>query len=56
MINGASFADEPPTKQLMGGARIHYIFQNIYVDCLGELDPGRALSDDDIRTAIKVGA
>ncbi|GMY29136.1 dynamin-related protein 3A-like isoform X2 [Fagus crenata] len=41
------------TKELSGGARIHYIFQSIFVKSLKEVDPCDDLSDDDIRTAIQ---
>ncbi|KAI9121175.1 hypothetical protein K1719_008208 [Acacia pycnantha] len=41
------------TSQLSGGARIHYIFQSIFVKSLEEVDPCEDLTDDDIRTAIQ---
>ncbi|GJP47006.1 hypothetical protein CLOM_g6240 [Closterium sp. NIES-68] len=41
------------TAELAGGARIHYIFQNIFVKCIDEVDPCEDLSDEDIRTAIQ---
>ncbi|KAK4729132.1 hypothetical protein R3W88_022120 [Solanum pinnatisectum] len=40
------------TKELSGGARIHHIFQSIFVKSLEEVDPCEDLSDDDIRIAI----
>ncbi|KAF5731901.1 Dynamin-related protein 3A isoform 1 [Tripterygium wilfordii] len=44
---------EMSTTELSGGARIHYIFQNIFVKSLEEVDPCEGLTDDDIRTAIQ---
>ncbi|CAI5960138.1 unnamed protein product, partial [Closterium sp. NIES-65] len=41
------------TAELAGGARIHYIFQSIFVKCIDEVDPCEDLSDEDIRTAIQ---
>ncbi|KAK7363063.1 hypothetical protein VNO77_05192 [Canavalia gladiata] len=41
------------TSELSGGARIHYIFQAIFVKTLEEVDPCEDLTDDDIRTAIQ---
>ncbi|XP_070021144.1 dynamin-related protein 3A-like isoform X2 [Nicotiana sylvestris] len=40
------------TKELSGGARIHHIFQSIFVKSLEEVDPCEDLSDEDIRIAI----
>ncbi|XP_059658284.1 dynamin-related protein 3A-like isoform X2 [Cornus florida] len=51
MVDGKS--QEMSTKELSGGARIHYIFQSIFVKCLEEVDPCEDLTDDDIRTAIR---
>ncbi|KAI8554785.1 hypothetical protein RHMOL_Rhmol05G0123900 [Rhododendron molle] len=51
MIEGKS--KEMSTSELSGGARIHYIFQSIYVKSLEEVDPCEGLTDDDIRTAIQ---
>ncbi|KAK4254205.1 hypothetical protein QN277_009617 [Acacia crassicarpa] len=42
-----------PTTEVSGGARIHYIFQSIFVKCLEEVDPCEDLTDGDIRTAIQ---
>jgi len=39
--------------ELVGGARVNYIFNNIFKKCILEIDPFDQLSDDDIRTAIK---
>uniref|UniRef100_A0A7N0VKT2 Dynamin-type G domain-containing protein n=1 Tax=Kalanchoe fedtschenkoi TaxID=63787 RepID=A0A7N0VKT2_KALFE len=41
------------TSEISGGARIHYIFQSIFVKCLEEVDPCEDLTDDYIRTAIQ---
>ncbi|KAJ8538780.1 hypothetical protein K7X08_030076 [Anisodus acutangulus] len=40
------------TKELSGGARIHHIFQSIFVKSLEDVDPCEDLSDEDIRIAI----
>lgn len=45
--------EEMSTAELSGGARIHYIFQSIFVKSLEEVDPCEDLTDDDIRTAIQ---
>eukprot|EP00850_Spirogloea_muscicola_P016294 SM000131S26724 [mRNA] locus=s131:170828:177321:+ [translate_table: standard] len=45
--------EEMSTTELSGGARIHYIFQAIFVKSLEEVDPCDDLTDDDIRTAIQ---
>lgn len=44
---------EMSTSELSGGARIHYIFQHIFVKSLEEVDPCEDLTDEDIRTAIQ---
>ncbi|KAH6813480.1 dynamin-related protein 3A [Perilla frutescens var. frutescens] len=51
MIEGKN--EEMSTSELSGGARIHYIFQHIYVKSLEEVDPCEDLTDEDIRTAIQ---
>ncbi|XP_050209312.1 dynamin-related protein 3A [Mercurialis annua] len=51
MVEGKN--EEMSTLELSGGARIHYIFQNIFVKSLEEVDPCEDLTDDDIRTAIQ---
>ncbi|GAB2292046.1 Dynamin- protein 3A [Dionaea muscipula] len=51
MIEGKN--EEMSTSELSGGARIHHIFQSIFVKTLEEVDPCENLSDDDIRTAIQ---
>nr|XP_024362054.1 dynamin-related protein 3A-like isoform X3 [Physcomitrium patens] len=45
--------EEMSTTELSGGARIHYIFQEIFVRGLEEVDPCDVLTDEDIRTAIQ---
>ncbi|XP_024358136.1 dynamin-related protein 3A isoform X2 [Physcomitrium patens] len=45
--------EEMSTTELSGGARIHYIFQSIFVRSLEEVDPCDDLNNDDIRTAIQ---
>ncbi|KAG0554580.1 hypothetical protein KC19_12G102200 [Ceratodon purpureus] len=45
--------EEMSTTELSGGARIHYIFQAIFVRSLEEVDPCDDLTDEDIRTAIQ---
>jgi|TARA_B110000967_G_scaffold11370_1_gene11139 dynamin 1-like protein len=44
------------TTALEGGARIHYVLQDIFVKGLESLDPTRAMSEEDIRTAIQNSA
>ncbi|KAF8406115.1 hypothetical protein HHK36_008195 [Tetracentron sinense] len=51
MVEGKN--EEMSTTELSGGARIHYIFQSIFVKSLEEVDPCEDLTDDDIRTAIQ---
>ncbi|XP_074312808.1 dynamin-related protein 3A-like [Silene latifolia] len=51
MVEGKN--EEMSTSELSGGARIHYIFQSIFVKSLEEVDPCEDLSDNDIRTAIQ---
>ncbi|CAN6450854.1 unnamed protein product [Victoria cruziana] len=48
--------EELSTTELSGGARIHYIFQSIFVKSLEEVDPCEDLSDEDIRMAIQNAA
>ncbi|OVA01828.1 Dynamin central domain [Macleaya cordata] len=45
--------EEMSTSELSGGARIHYIFQSIFVKNLEEVDPCDDLTDHDIHTAIQ---
>ncbi|XP_057977621.1 dynamin-related protein 3A [Malania oleifera] len=51
MLEGKN--EEMSTSELSGGARIHYIFQSIFVKSLEEVDPCEDLTDEDIRTAIQ---
>ncbi|XP_048619288.1 dynamin-related protein 3A-like isoform X1 [Brassica napus] len=51
LLEGKS--EEMSTSELSGGARIHHIFQSIFVKSLEEVDPCEDLTDDDIRTAIQ---
>ncbi|KAF2320570.1 hypothetical protein GH714_028360 [Hevea brasiliensis] len=51
MVEGKN--EQMSTSELSGGARIHYIFQSIFVKSLEEVDPCEDLTDDDIRTAIQ---
>ncbi|KAI4375897.1 hypothetical protein MLD38_013713 [Melastoma candidum] len=51
MVEGKNY--EISTSELSGGARIHYIFQSIFVRTLEEVDPCEDLTDEDIRTAIQ---
>ncbi|KAK4271329.1 hypothetical protein QN277_020039 [Acacia crassicarpa] len=51
MVEGKN--EEMSTSELSGGARIHYIFQSIFVKSLEEVDPCENLTDEDIRTAIQ---
>ncbi|KAJ3675762.1 hypothetical protein LUZ60_004804 [Juncus effusus] len=44
------------TDELSGGARIHYIFQSIFVKRLEEVDPCSDITDQDIRIAIQNAA
>jgi len=40
-------------SELSGGARINYIFNEVFGGCLVKVDPIEELSDEDIRTAIQ---
>ncbi|GAB4847206.1 Dynamin- protein 3A [Ancistrocladus abbreviatus] len=51
LVEGKS--EEMSTSELSGGARIHYIFQSIFVKSLEEVDPCGDLSDEYIRTAVQ---
>ncbi|XP_039056769.1 dynamin-related protein 3A-like [Hibiscus syriacus] len=51
MVEGKN--EQMSTSELSGGARIHYIFQSIFVKSLEDVDPCEGLTDDDIRTAIQ---
>lgn len=51
MVEGKN--NEMSTAELSGGARIHYIFQSIFVKSLEEVDPCDDVTDEDIRMAIQ---
>ncbi|XP_077215138.1 dynamin-related protein 3B-like isoform X2 [Tasmannia lanceolata] len=51
MVEGKN--EEMSTSELSGGARIHYIFQSIFVKRLEEVDPCDDLTDEDIQTSIQ---
>jgi dynamin 1-like protein len=50
-IEGTSL--EISTKELCGGARIYYIFNDVFGHALTTIDPTTNLSLSDIRTAIR---
>lgn len=50
-IDGTS--SEISTKELCGGARIYYIFNDVFGSSLGSIDPTTNLTTMDIRTAIR---
>ncbi|WVW79987.1 hypothetical protein I302_101960 [Kwoniella bestiolae CBS 10118] len=50
-IDGTSL--EISTKELSGGARIYYIFNEVFGHALTTIDPAQNLSLNDIRTAIR---
>lgn len=50
-IEGTSL--EISTKELSGGARIYYIFNEVFGHALDSLDPTYNLSASDVRTAIR---
>lgn len=45
--------EEILTSELAGGARIHYIFQSLFVKRLDDVDPCDDLTDKDIQTSIQ---
>lgn len=51
MVEGKN--EEMSTTELSGGARIHYIFQSIFVKSLEEVDPCEDVTDEDIRMSIQ---
>ncbi|CAL4959737.1 unnamed protein product [Urochloa decumbens] len=51
MVEGKN--EDISTIELSGGARIHYIFQSIFVKSLEEVDPCEDVTDEDIRMAIQ---
>ena len=50
-IDGTSF--DISTKELCGGARIYYIFNDVFGNALESIDPTHNLTVQDIRTAIR---
>jgi dynamin 1-like protein len=52
ILDGKS--EDMSTTELVGGVRIHYIFQSIFVKCLEEVDPCDDLTDEDIRQLFKM--
>ena len=40
-------------NELYGGARVNYIFNEIFSKCLDGVDPTEGLTANDIRTAIR---
>ncbi|XP_062207910.1 dynamin-related protein 3B-like [Phragmites australis] len=51
MVEGKN--EDISTVELSGGARVHYIFQSIFVKSLEEVDPCEDVTDEDIRMAIQ---
>ncbi|XWS70520.1 hypothetical protein CRYUN_Cryun03dG0054800 [Craigia yunnanensis] len=51
MVDGKS--QDMSTKELCGGARIHYFFQSMFVKPLEEIDPCERLTDEDIVYALR---
>ena len=50
-IDGTSF--DISTKELCGGARVYYIFQDVFGQALASINPTQNLTVQDIRTAIR---
>jgi dynamin 1-like protein len=50
-IDGTSF--DISTKELCGGARVYYIFQEVFGHALASINPTQNLTVQDIRTAIR---
>jgi dynamin 1-like protein len=40
-------------KELMGGSRLNYIFFKVFNQTLNSVDPFEALTDEDLKTAIR---
>jgi dynamin 1-like protein len=51
VINGRNSIST--TGELFGGARINYIFNDIFIKAINQLDPFEIMSDGDIRAAIR---
>jgi len=41
------------TKELSGGARVYYIFNDVFGNALASIEPTQSLENQDIRTAIR---
>ena len=41
------------TSELMGGSRLSYIFYEVFNKSLNNVDPFDALTDEDLKTAIR---
>lgn len=52
MIDGRSIDNK---DELVGGARIQYIFSSIFNTTICSMNPFQFLSDEDLRTAIRNG-
>lgn len=52
MIDGRSIDNK---DELVGGARIQYIFSSIFNNTVNQMSPFQYLTDDDLRTAIRNG-
>ena len=39
--------------ELKGGSRLNYIFYDVYTKAISDIDPFDAITDDDIKTAIR---
>lgn len=50
-IDGTAY--DVSTKELCGGARVYYIFQDVFGQALASINPTQNLSVQDIRTAIR---
>jgi dynamin 1-like protein len=51
-VDGRKFEEVGDTSELYGGARISYIFNEVFGKAIRHMDPFAGLSDADIRTAI----
>ena len=47
---------ELPTKELSGGARVRYVFNEMFGRAMREQTPARGVSDEEVSTVIKNGA
>lgn len=53
LLEGKAPKEDTPTDELYGGARIGYIFNEIFTKGILDLNPFEDLSDEDIRTSIR---